>query len=465
MSDPGPLLLLFTFVLLLLILSDSLYRNSLFNLSVSVIPSLQRIDIPHFKTLMQLISTGGLGATGGIGALYSLLLSPRIYGGIYIFTVSITLYLCLFLKNLYQNSRPFWVEGEIAAWGFEIGFGNPSGHAMLAAILIPCTWWIVIISHASRAQRDREQYIYNILFMCLKWVGGGMALALIPLIMFSRMYLGAHSLDQVIFGALLGIYIFISFFGFLRNILTSHIAQLFGEGEDIDMSYDIPQDIPLHGTTLPMFDTQRENRHYIYNIPHIDHIDHINIDPERIMNNEIYIGYKVRNSSESYKQLFIGVAMNICLIIIGIYSYLLEYPSGQIPPLELINIEKWRPEITSPYAALNDGFLNMATIGILLGFYLGVVLGHKWFAVDEGRWTQIGLWWQFLLRLLLVLFLGVFPGGILAYVFWGSHSLLLLFFFGRLLPTFSAGFAIFALAPYLSDKFGILPGGGYIDIL
>lgn len=91
------------------------------------------------------------------------------------------------IKQTLQESRPFWYSPniEINEWFCPIDFGNPSGHS-----------FIVVLGY--------EPILSDFVGTGPKKVLVGIWLILSALVLLSRMYLGAHSLDQIIFGALLG---------------------------------------------------------------------------------------------------------------------------------------------------------------------------------------------------------------------------------------------------------------------
>ncbi|MEM7216814.1 MAG: phosphatase PAP2 family protein [Pseudomonadota bacterium] len=89
------------------------------------------------------------------------------------------------LKYLLVAPRPFWIDGGVEALRVTDGFGMPSGHAQGAtALLVGC---------ALLAARGRR---------ALPWV---LALGAAMLIAVSRVYLGVHSVAQVIWGFALGL--------------------------------------------------------------------------------------------------------------------------------------------------------------------------------------------------------------------------------------------------------------------
>ncbi|MCC6501323.1 MAG: phosphatase PAP2 family protein [Anaerolineales bacterium] len=85
-----------------------------------------------------------------------------------------------FGKLWHAGPRPYWVSGEVRALSSETSFGVPSGHAQNAAVV-----WGTLTTGKEKIW---------------KWL----ALALIFLIGFSRMYLGVHFVHDVLVGWLIG---------------------------------------------------------------------------------------------------------------------------------------------------------------------------------------------------------------------------------------------------------------------
>jgi membrane-associated phospholipid phosphatase len=84
-------------------------------------------------------------------------------------------------KVAFRGPRPYWVETSLPAYSAETSFGFPSGHAQNAAVV-----WGLMANHIKRSWT---------------WV---IAMLLIFLIGFSRLYLAVHFPHDVLFGWLIG---------------------------------------------------------------------------------------------------------------------------------------------------------------------------------------------------------------------------------------------------------------------
>lgn len=99
------------------------------------------------------------------------------------------------LKNIYAQARPLWLSDDILPWGCKYrDYGNPSGHALSAVmfgLMNESTLSLVI----------------------------GMTLASLTAI--SRVVLGVHSINQIVFGSLLGIWLSLTF----RYVINDKIKE------------------------------------------------------------------------------------------------------------------------------------------------------------------------------------------------------------------------------------------------
>lgn len=100
-----------------------------------------------------------------------------------------------YLKILLQEPRPFWVDSSITVLECESGYGYPSDHVLTT---VP-SFLIFFEIMYYRFEIDKTVNA-NIFY----WVGIAITNLLCISIGFSRLSLGVHSLDQVVFGLLLG---------------------------------------------------------------------------------------------------------------------------------------------------------------------------------------------------------------------------------------------------------------------
>lgn len=148
------------------------------------------------------------------------LVVPLIHSGIitrnraqflyYVQMVSTEYFIMMVGKLWYSSPRPFWTGPEVKAWGCSPDFGNPSGHSLFSMSLC-LTFYLSLYSQLSRIQ---------------KVIGGFLSVSISLAIAFSRILLGVHSLNQVIFGLVIGIWATFTFHFCVRKPFFSHIKNL-----------------------------------------------------------------------------------------------------------------------------------------------------------------------------------------------------------------------------------------------
>jgi membrane-associated phospholipid phosphatase len=98
------------------------------------------------------------------------------------------------LKIIYTEARPYYLNPNIIPFNCEGGYGNPSGHSLSSSAIYLTIWKLYFY--------DKNTKISSLLLF----------LFLIFSIMVSRLFMGVHSLNQIIFGFLLGFSLFFAVF-------------------------------------------------------------------------------------------------------------------------------------------------------------------------------------------------------------------------------------------------------------
>lgn len=120
------------------------------------------------------------------------------------------------LKSLFEESRPFWLSDEIAPQKCRRDFGNPSGHCMTATFF----WLTVYLNKYFEvgAARPKVRSIFCTAYIVKMGLTVAMCLFFIFLAL-SRVFLGEHSYNQVLFGSSLGITLALTMHFFLKPIV------------------------------------------------------------------------------------------------------------------------------------------------------------------------------------------------------------------------------------------------------
>ena len=100
----------------------------------------------------------------------------------------INTYIMMLMKTSFQEVRPFWYSADIKQleWGCPSEFGNPSGHSWLVPLI-----YEPLVTDITGPGYYQLGYLFPLV-----------AIVLVPI---SRMYLGAHSGNQVLMGLTFGL--------------------------------------------------------------------------------------------------------------------------------------------------------------------------------------------------------------------------------------------------------------------
>ena len=186
------------FYLILIIIIEIFYRDPLFNKSLEIIPNLQSNQ--SVKGFWEVITT--LGSEKVLIPFFLIFFNwyslSKSY--LYLTILILSVYFDNVLKIIYSNPRPFWVSLTISKYNCEGGYGNPSGHAFSSSCLYLTIWHLT-----SDNEFFNKRYWLRVFYL-------GIILIFIFLIIFSRLYLGVHSLNQLLYGFLLGLSLYAFFF-------------------------------------------------------------------------------------------------------------------------------------------------------------------------------------------------------------------------------------------------------------
>lgn len=115
---------------------------------------------------------------------------------IFQYTFSMSAYFNSAIKLIYMNKRPFWENNEIIYDKCSAGFGNPSGHsARSTMIYLSFYFFLTNTSFFKDAKNKILKYILIIPFLIIVFT-----------IMYSRVFDGKHTFNQIFFGFSWGIF-------------------------------------------------------------------------------------------------------------------------------------------------------------------------------------------------------------------------------------------------------------------
>ena len=98
------------------------------------------------------------------------------------------------MKIWYGNIRPFWQDETLYKDICDGGFGNPSGHSISSVYL-----YLTLFFYIREEKCLNKKYIFQIIIFFI-------FITFAILIILSRLILGIHSINQVIYGSVLGLF-------------------------------------------------------------------------------------------------------------------------------------------------------------------------------------------------------------------------------------------------------------------
>ena len=179
---------------ILCITTNIFYRKSLYDLSLSFQRSFQeKFNSQIIKLYFKIITHFGSQVFYIPVFIILFFFNPLNYFIYILSTLLIAIYFSNVLKIIYHNPRPFWNDKKLFKDVCEGGFGNPSGHA-LGSISTYLGISHLLIKNKLFKENIKFQiglFVFTIFFILN--------------IMLSRIYIGVHSIDQIIYGGLLGL--------------------------------------------------------------------------------------------------------------------------------------------------------------------------------------------------------------------------------------------------------------------
>lgn len=128
----------------------------------------------------------------------------------------------IILKNSIHNPRPFWAAEEIHPEECSASFGDPSGHAYCSGYFVTYLYFTFIwpVFYTNNFQK----------MTIWRWAGlvstGIISLLAMITMDISRIYLGMHAINQVLFGSQAGIWTAVMALWVLRPSFENFMKEL-----------------------------------------------------------------------------------------------------------------------------------------------------------------------------------------------------------------------------------------------
>jgi membrane-associated phospholipid phosphatase len=124
---------------------------------------------------------------------------------------SLTVFIQNIMKMVYREPRPFWEDPSVFKGVCTLEYGNPSGHSMMAAVMsVTLAFEMMEFIGGDRLRHWLLAYFLLQIAMAYTFLMG-----------LSRVVLGVHSWNQVLYGWIIGIWLaVIGHFGFRKVVMT-----------------------------------------------------------------------------------------------------------------------------------------------------------------------------------------------------------------------------------------------------
>ena len=186
----------FLILLPIIVITELFYNNFLFNYSLNFELNIQKYLSDNIIIFFRFITKAGCEYFIFISLIIIIFNFSLIKVIICFFGLTICIYIQSIMKMIYGNSRPFLENHQLFKGICDGGFGNPSGHA-----LVSCYFYLILINYIINHKYFNDRAILKIILTLVFLIS-------LILVILSRLILGLHSINQVIYGSLLGIWIF-----------------------------------------------------------------------------------------------------------------------------------------------------------------------------------------------------------------------------------------------------------------
>jgi membrane-associated phospholipid phosphatase len=124
------------------------------------------------------------------------------------------------MKNLHHDPRPYFSEREVKTYECSFEYGNPSGHSLFAS-------GVFIYLFLDTFHNSSTSLIRYTKFTYYLWLT--ITVFMIISMGFARIYLGVHSIDQIIYGWKVGIWLALYCHYLMRSHVQNHITYIIEE--------------------------------------------------------------------------------------------------------------------------------------------------------------------------------------------------------------------------------------------
>ena len=186
------ILLIIIFIFLFIL--EFFFRKPLFDFSKSFEKKWQEKSSNSTISFFKIITKVGGEYLMGAPIAFVLCFFQIIKSSFFIAGLIFVLHFHSLMKIWYGNKRPFWEDVTLFKGICDGGFGNPSGHS-ISSVYLYTTLFVYLIQ---TKMIEKKIIIKILLFIFFS--------TFVLLVILSRLILGIHSINQVIYGAVLGLF-------------------------------------------------------------------------------------------------------------------------------------------------------------------------------------------------------------------------------------------------------------------
>lgn len=191
--------IIFFLFFIVLIIIEYIYRQELFTYSLTYEQNLQNSLSKGAILFFKVVSIVGGYVLIGVGLFFVFCYYSLIKTIILCICLIFVVYLHDIMKILYRDPRPFWINKILFQGQCETSYGNPSGHSLLSFYFYLSLSYYICMLENVKNNKTYKKIVYSI----------GIFVAILTA--FSRLVLGVHAIDQVLYGGIVGIWMFILF--------------------------------------------------------------------------------------------------------------------------------------------------------------------------------------------------------------------------------------------------------------
>ena len=186
--------ILIIILFILFFISEFFFREPLFDYSKSFEKNWQEKSSNSTITFYKIITKVGGEYLMGAPIAFVLCFFQIIKSSFFIAGLIFVLHFHSLMKIWYGNKRPFWEDKTLFKDICDGGFGNPSGHS-ISSVYLYTTLFVYLIQ---TKMIENKIVIKILLFIFFS--------TFVVLVILSRLILGIHSINQVIYGSVLGLF-------------------------------------------------------------------------------------------------------------------------------------------------------------------------------------------------------------------------------------------------------------------